>query len=77
MILRVISTERILFDGPVDRVHLPGAAGPFTVLERHAPLIAVLTAGDIVYLSKGQEVRIPVKGGIVEVRDNWVSVCVN
>lgn len=37
MILRIISTEKILFDGPVDRVTLPGSCGPFTVLDRHAP----------------------------------------
>lgn len=77
MILRIISTEKVLFDGPVDRVTLPGSCGPFTVLDRHAPLISTLTEGEIVYVVNGVEKRIVVEGGIAEVRDNWVAVCVN
>ena len=75
MILRVISTEKILFDGAVDRVTLPGSCGPFTVLENHAPLISTLLRGEIVYVAEGKEVKIAVEGGIVEVRDNQIAVC--
>lgn len=77
MILKIISTERILFDGPVDRVLLPGSCGPFAVLERHAPLISALIPGEIIYTVGGKENRLVVEGGIVEIRENWVSVCLN
>ena len=77
MILRIISTEKILFDGPVDRVTLTGSCGRFTVLDRHAPLISTLAEGEIVYVVKEIKKRVVVEGGIVEVRDNWVAVCVN
>lgn len=77
MILRVISTEKILFDGAVDRVTLPGSCGPFTVLENHAPLISTLLPGEIVYFTEGKEVKIAVTGGIVEVRANRIAVCLN
>lgn len=77
MILRIISTEKILFNGSVDRVTLPGSCGPFTVLNRHAPLISTLIRGEITYVSEGKENKVPVEGGIVEVRDNRVSVCIN
>lgn len=77
MILRVISTEKILFDGAVDRVTLPGSCGPFTVLENHAPLISTLLRGEVVYVAEGKEVKIAVEGGIVEVRDNQIAVCLN
>lgn len=75
MILRVISSEKIVFDGPVDKVTLPGSCGPFTVLNGHAPLMSTLVGGRILYSTGGQETEIPVEGGIAEVRDNWVSVC--
>lgn len=77
MILRVISTEKILFDGAVDRVTLPGSCGLFTVLENHAPLISTLLPGEIVYFTGGKEAKIVVTGGIVEVRTNRVVVCLN
>ncbi|MBS1446954.1 MAG: F0F1 ATP synthase subunit epsilon, partial [Odoribacter sp.] len=66
-----------LFDGAVDRVTLPGSCGPFTVLENHAPLISTLLRGEIVYVAEGKEVKIAVEGGIVEVRDNQIAVCLN
>ena len=36
MTLKVISAEKILFDGEVSLVTLPGEAGLFTVLANHA-----------------------------------------
>lgn len=76
MIVRVISTEKVLFDGSAERLTLPGACGPFTVLNGHAPLISTLVPGEIVYTVAGKESRLQVKGGIVEVRDNRVTVCI-
>lgn len=67
----------MLFDGPVDSVLLPGSCGPFSVLDHHAPIISVLIPGEIIYMTGGKENRLWVQGGIVEVRDNWVSVCLN
>lgn len=75
MILKVISPEKTLFSGEVEKVKLPGMLGGFTVLERHAPLISSLVPGDIVYAVQGEEAKIAVQGGIVEVRDNKVIVC--
>ena len=56
---------------------LPGSCGPFTVLENHAPLISTLLRGEIVYVAEGKEVKIAVEGGIVEVTDNQIVVCLN
>lgn len=78
MTLKIISPEKILFKGTVKQVDLPGTMGGFTVLDRHAPLISSLTKGDIIYVGEdGQEVHLPVVGGVVEVRDNQVVVCIN
>lgn len=77
MVLRIISTKKVVYNGSADRVSLPGTCGPFTVLYGHAPLISTLVPGDIVYVTEGEEHRVPVTGGIVEVRDNRVSVCVD
>ncbi len=77
MILKIISSEDIVFEGEVVLVTLPGSNGSFTVLNRHASLVSTLESGRIFYkTSQGDEgVLLPVDGGLVDVDDNVVSVC--
>ncbi|MCM1503940.1 MAG: ATP synthase F1 subunit epsilon [Muribaculum sp.] len=76
MILKVISAQDILFQGEVDSVRLPGAEGEFTVLKNHASLISTLVPGNISYAHNGQKSELTVEGGIVDVDNNVVSVCI-
>lgn len=76
MILKIISTEDVLFDGEVDSVTLPGQKGSFTVLNNHASIVSSLVAGDIVYGVGGDKKSIAVDGGLVDVDKNVVSVCI-
>lgn len=76
MTLKIISARQIEFEGEVDLVTLPGTNGSFTVLNHHASLISTLNPGDIVYEESGKKTSVPVTGGIVDVDNNIVSVCV-
>lgn len=77
MTLKVISPEAIAFEGQVTSVTLPGEMGSFTVLKNHASLISVLTAGNLRYVQEnGEEGEVPVKGGIADIDNNVISVCV-
>ncbi len=78
MTLKVISAEKILFDGQVSMVMLPGENGLFTVLENHASLVSALTKGSIEYQAEGaaQRESMAIEGGIVDVDRNVVSVCI-
>lgn len=76
MTLKIISTEDILFEGEVTAVHLPGQAGRFTVLRNHATLIAALTAGTIGYESLEGYGELPIQGGMADIDNNVISVCV-
>lgn len=76
MTLRIISTADIVFEGEADMVTLPGTQGSFTVLPRHAALISTLVPGNIVYRVNGQEHSVAASGGLVDVADNVVSVCI-
>ncbi len=76
MILKIISTEDVLFDGEVDAVTLPGQKGSFTVLNNHASIVSSLVAGNIVYDVAGVKKSIAVDGGLVDVDKNVVSVCI-
>lgn len=76
MTLRIISTADIVFEGSADAVTLPGTMGSFTVLPHHAALISTLAKGDIVYRAKEEEHTVPTDGGLVDVNNDVVSVCI-
>lgn len=77
MTLKVISAEKVMFDGKVTLVTLPGEKGLFTVLENHASLVSVLLPGEIVYDEEdGGRKTMSIGGGIADVDNNVVSVCI-
>ena len=83
MTLKIISTTEILFEGEVSLVSLPGVMGRFTVLRNHASLISTLSAGTIGYRlgettahSGDYDGKFEVKGGIADIDNNIISVCV-
>lgn len=76
MTLRIISPVDIVFEGQADAVTLPGTMGSFTVLPRHAALISTLVKGDIVYRIGEDEHRVYTDGGLVDVLNDVVSVCI-
>lgn len=77
MTLKIISAHEVLFEGKADAITMPGALGSFTVLNNHAPIVSVLTKGEIKYWTpENAEETVEIKGGLVDVADNVVSVCV-
>ncbi|MDO4335008.1 MAG: ATP synthase F1 subunit epsilon [Bacteroidales bacterium] len=77
MTLEIISPQEIAFKGEVESVTMPGQLGSFTVLKNHAPLISVLNEGIIAYrIPSGEEKSFAIKGGIADVDNNVISVCI-
>lgn len=77
MTLKIISTSKIVYEGQVNSVTLPGTQGLFTVLKNHASLISTLNAGVISYKDdNGNQGQFDVRGGIVDVDNNVISVCI-
>ena len=50
--------------------------GSFTVLRNHASLISTLVAGNIRYVEDQHEETLAINGGLVDVDNNVVSVCI-
>lgn len=74
--LKIVSPERIEFEGEVTSVLVPGTLGQFEILMNHAPIISTLEKGKVVYvLDGGEKKSIDIIGGFVEVQKNVVSVC--
>ena len=79
MILKIISAVEIVFEGEVASVTLPGTMGAFMVLKNHASLVSTLAKGRISYVPVGESEQnarnIEIEGGIADVDNNVVSVC--
>ena len=75
MTLKIISAEQIEFEGTIESVTLPGVMGMFQVLNNHAALIAALKEGTMSYVADGRTEEREIHGGVADVKDNVVSVC--
>jgi F-type H+-transporting ATPase subunit epsilon len=73
--LKIISPEKIEYDGDVESVLVPGALGSFEILTDHAPIISTLKPGLVEYATGEGKKQLMIHGGFVEVQKNVVSLC--
>lgn len=77
MTLDITSAHATVFHGEVDSVTLPGEKGRFTVLRNHASLLSSLSKGVIRFQKlDGTEDTVDVNGGVADIDNNIISVCV-
>lgn len=70
----IVSQDRMVYEGDVDIVVLPGMDGEMGVLPHHAPLLTTLKYGIIKVRAKGTEQVFAVAGGVAEIQPNIVTV---
>jgi F-type H+-transporting ATPase subunit epsilon len=70
----IVSQDRMVFEGDVDIVVLPGSAGEMGILPHHAPLLTTLKYGFIKVRKQGSEEIFAVAGGVAEVQPDVVTV---
>ncbi len=72
---RLVSPERIVFEGEVHMVVLPGEAGDLGVLAHHAPLVATLKSGLIrIYKDHVIQQQIFISSGLAQITINGLEV---
>ena len=74
--LKIVSPEKVEYEGTVERVVVPGTMGQFEILNDHAPIISTLHKGTVEYLNSEGNNQLEILGGFVEVQKNVVSLCV-
>ncbi len=74
--LKIVSPEKTVFDGVVERVVVPGTSGSFEILTNHAPIISTLERGTIVFHDSEGIHEVETTGGFVEVQKNNINICV-
>ncbi len=70
----IVSQDRTVFEGDVDIVVLPGAAGEMGVLPHHAPTLTTLRFGVVKVRRRGREEIFTVAGGVAEVQPERVTI---
>jgi F-type H+-transporting ATPase subunit epsilon len=74
--LKIVSPEKVEYDGAVESVLVPGTSGQFEILKDHAPIISTLQSGTVEYATGSGKASLDILGGFVEVQKNVVSLCV-
>jgi F-type H+-transporting ATPase subunit epsilon len=74
MTLNILTPDKLVYEGTVTAVTVPGVSGSFQILKDHAPIISTLADGDIIIKVNNQEKTIRIKGGVVEVLDNRIII---
>lgn len=74
--LKIVSPEKVEYEGTVERVVVPGTMGQFEILNDHAPIISTLQKGTVEYVNSEGNNQLEILGGFVEVQKNVVSLCV-
>ena len=70
----IVSQDRMVFEGDVDIVVLPGSAGEMGILPHHAPLLTTLKYGIVKVRTKNKEEIFTVAGGVAEIQPDIVTV---
>lgn len=74
--LKIVSPEKVVYEGEAENVKVPGTLGAFEILNDHAPIISSLGDGWVEYTTQQGHEQLDVQGGFVEVKKNEVILCV-
>lgn len=75
MYLEIITPEKKIFEGEIERIRLPGSKGSFEILRGHAPIVSTLEKGEIRVIDQNNEkLTWNIEGGIVENKADKIIV---
>lgn len=71
---RIMTPERMVYEGEVEFVVLPAFDGEVGFLANHAPFISVLGAGEVRLKTRNSTEYLFLEGGVVEIHENRLIV---
>lgn len=88
MYLEIVTPEASIVSGEVESVTVPGVQGPFQMLNNHAAIVSLLTAGKVMFkgnpvIREGFEKKfkqedgkwvLEINGGTIELNNNKIIV---
>jgi len=76
ILLNIVTPYKVIYEGHVDEVNIPGVEGEIGVLYGHSPLITSLHAGEVTYMVDGKTELLCVSWGFAEVLNDKVTILV-
>jgi len=70
----IVSQDRMVFEGDVDIVVLPGRDGEMGILPNHAPLLTTLKYGILTVRTKNEDQVFTIAGGVAEIQPDIITV---
>ncbi len=71
---KIVTPDKLIYDGDVESLIIPGVKGEFGVLKDHVPLISFLTKGRLILDFKEMIRELIIDEGFAEVKNNEVNV---
>ncbi len=72
--LKIITPEKVAYEGEADQITLPTQDGEITVLANHIPLISAMKHGELIIKNNGKEIPMAVWGGFIEVKNSGITI---
>lgn len=66
--IKLITPEKILFEGDVVSVSVPTTSGVITVLPEHVPLVSSISSGELMLKREGEDMYFAIFSGVIDVR---------
>jgi len=70
--IKLITPEKIIFEGEILSVTVPTTTGTITVLPTHTPLVSSITKGELLIKTKNEEMHFAVFAGVIDIRPGSV-----
>ncbi|MCL1950893.1 MAG: ATP synthase F1 subunit epsilon [Turicibacter sp.] len=76
MHVRVVTPDKLIFDGQATRIQVKGTEGQFMVLPRHLPMVSLLGLGELRIDSPhdAESHYIAIDEGVLEVSNNKITI---
>ena len=72
--LRIVTPDKLIYEGTATNISAIGPDGIFSVLPRHAPMIATLARGEIKIEDGDKTFYVMVDSGVLEVSEEKVNI---
>lgn len=74
LILKIVTPDRVFFDGPVDMIIARSQNGDFAIMKNHLPMIASLDVRPLKIKIDGQYKLAALAGGYLTFKDNQIVI---
>ena len=72
--MKIITPEKIAYEGEADQVTIPTHDGEITVLANHIPLVSSMKHGELIVKNDGKNIFLAVCNGFIEIKKNEMII---